>query len=374
MSEELVIQVVHGSAGYESLEEDLRSLAANAERPHPFCSTEWLAAWNKRIGMVYNPVMLTVRDGDGRLVGAWPFVEQVALMGKGLWPMGYHTMDYVDPLCLTQEPALRVRLVEGLAQLLKDYRFIWLPLLRKEFAQDCCRPFFVRKRQPMLFDPGATRHYIRLGEQSMEDLLQESLGSKTRKTLRYTRRRLEEKGLVEYRAWRTRQEVEDFLPDFLRIEDGSWKAEAGVGLFSLLGIREFYQNLLPEMAAQGRVQLSSLLLDGRPMACELGFLMDDTYCLHNTSYLPEFAEHSPGRHLLLENLRRAAEAEKQCFDFMQGNQSYKQKLGTHSEPIYTVSLFQKSFAGRLNRWLIRGLQKSRRAKAKKLQGGTDQDF
>ena len=44
---------------------------------------------------------------------------------------------------------------------------------------------------------------------------------------------------------------------------------------------------------------------------------------------------------------------------MQGHQEYKQRLGTHSEPIYTVSLFQKSFLGKLNKFVIGGIQKRR---------------
>jgi CelD/BcsL family acetyltransferase involved in cellulose biosynthesis len=58
---------------------------------------------------------------------------------------------------------------------------------------------------------------------------------------------------------------------------------------------------------------------------------------------------------------------------MQGDQKYKQKLGTNSEPIYTVSIFQKSFAGRLNHFIIGGIQKRRAAKAMKAKPTKDQD-
>ena len=42
-------------------------------------------------------------------------------------------------------------------------------------------------------------------------------------------------------------------------------------------------------------------------------------------------------------------------------------------PIYTVSLFQKSFAGRLNHFIIGGIQKRRAANAMKAKPGKDQD-
>jgi len=368
-----LIQIVNGKAGLLSLEPEIEQLATQSPQLNPFFAPEWLGAWNSQVGMVYNPVLLTVRAQDGELVGFWPFVEMPAILGKGLWPMGYHMADYLDPLYLHDEPALRVCLIEGLDQLLYDHRFIWLPLLRKEFAQDFLRPYFVRKRQPMLFAPGATRHFIELGEQSVEELLQEALGSKSRKTIRYTRKKLEELGQVEFRAMRGEKEVESFLPEFEHIEDASWKSSKGTGLFHHLGMREFYQQLLPMMAGSGRVQLSALLLNQKPIACELAFLIADNYCLHNTSYIPEYAEYSPGRHLLLENLQRAADDGLKYIDFMQGDQMYKQKLGTSSEPIYTVSLFQKSFVGRLNHFIIGGIQKRRAANAMKAKPGKDQD-
>ena len=373
MPDGYLIQIVNGKAGLISLEPEIEQLAAQAPHLNPFFTPEWLDAWNSQVGMVYNPVLLTVRNRDGELAGFWPFVETPAILGKGLWPMGYHMADYLDPLYLHDEPTLRVCLIEGLDQLLNDHRFIWLPLLRKGFAQDYFRPYFSRKRQPMLFAPGATRHFIEFGEQSVEELLQSALGSKSRKTLRYTRKKLEELGNIEFRVMSTETEVEAFLPDFELIEDASWKSSEGAGLFHHLGMREFYKQLLPMMAGSGRVQLSAILLNKKPIACELAFLMGSNYCLHNTSYIQEYAEYSPGRHLFLENLHRAADEGLKCIDFMQGDQKYKQKLGTNSEPIYTVSLFQKSFAGRLNHFIIGGIQKRRAAKAMKAKPAKDQD-
>ncbi|MBT6957353.1 MAG: GNAT family N-acetyltransferase, partial [Opitutae bacterium] len=256
MPDGYLIQIVNGKAGLASLEPEIEQLAANASHLNPFFAPEWLDAWNSQVGMVYNPVLLTVRNGDGELAGFWPFVEQPAIFGKGLWPMGYHMADYLDPLYLHEEPILRVRLIEGLDQLLNEHRFIWLPLLRKEFAQDYLRPYFARKRQPILFAPGATRHFIEFGEQSVEELLQSALGSKSRKTLRYTRKKMEEMGNLEFRVMSTQADVEKFLPEFELIEDASWKSSEDTGLFHHLGMREFYKQLLPVMAGSGRVQLS----------------------------------------------------------------------------------------------------------------------
>lgn len=363
MSGDYVIQVAKGKAGWSALAPELKVLSASAEVLNPFFSSEWLESWSNQVGLAYNPVLMTVRESSGTLAGFWPFVETPAILGRGLWPMGYHGSDYLDPVALVEDPVLRVSLVEGLRTLLKEYKFIWLPLLRKSFAQDFLRPFFARCRQPMLFAPGATRHYVEFGGCSLDALLEDALGSKSRKTLRYTRRKLEEKGRLDFRTYQSETEVSEFLPEFERVEDASWKASEGQGLFHHLGMREFYAELLPKWAKQGGLQINALFLDGKAIACELAFQNGKDYCLHNTSYVPEFSEFSPGRHLLLDSLQKSLDSGMSRFDFMQGNQEYKQKIGTHSEPVYTVSLFQKSGSGRLNKWIIGGIQK-RRAAAK----------
>ncbi len=359
MSGEYVTQIVKGKAGWSALLPELEELSASAESFNPYFSPEWLDSWSSHVGIAYNPVLLTVREQDGQLSGFWPFVETPAIFGTGLWPMGYHASDYLDPLARKTDPLLLITLVKGLGRLLEEYRFIWLPLLRKAFAQDIFRPFFARCRQPMLFEPGATRHTIELADRKFDELIESSLGPKTRKTLRYTRRKLEGKGSLEITSVASEAEVRDALSQFEQVEDGSWKASKGTGLFHHLGMREFYLGLLPKLASRGSLHLRFLKLDGKAIACEIAFEIGGHYCLHNTSFVNGFDECSPGRHLLLDSIEQSTERGLELFDFMQGHQEYKQRLGTHSEPIYTVSLFQKSFLGKLNKFVIGGIQKRR---------------
>ena len=162
---------------------------------------------------------------------------------------------------------LLITLVKGLGRLLEEYRFIWLPLLRKAFAQDIFLPFFARCRQPMLFEPGATRHTIELADRNFDEpsrvLL---LVQKLERFYVILRRKLEGKGSLEITSVASEAEVREALSQFEQVEDGSWKASKGTGLFHHLGMREFYLELLPKLASRGSLHLRFLKLDGKTIA------------------------------------------------------------------------------------------------------------
>mgnify|MGYP007000038654 len=78
------------------------------------------------------------RSESGGLEGFWPLVERPGLLGsKGLWPFVYDEANYFDPWCT--EAAAPV-LVEGLRQLMNEFTFSWIPLMRNEFWEKFLAP------------------------------------------------------------------------------------------------------------------------------------------------------------------------------------------------------------------------------------------
>lgn len=310
--------------------------------------------------------MILVRTEQGRLDGFWPFVERPGLLGsKGLWPFVYDEANYFDPI--STDEAVGV-LVEGLKSQLKGFLFCWIPLMRNSFWEKILEPetkrssFLTLERSPRkttFVDPSGD-------EPEFDSFLDKQLGAKSRKSLRYDRKKLMEQGNLSVETAMSFEEVRSIMPTTCMVEVRSWKSKEGAGLYSIRGKRGFFFELFPELARSGRVRISVMRLNEQPIAWQVDLLDDGYLGLHHLAFDQAFGKYSPGKQLLLENLKWAWE-EGRLIDFLPGNFDYKDKLSTRSEPVRELHWFKKSFRGylavKLIKWNMR-VQKKIRDKAK----------
>jgi len=258
--------------------------------------------------------------------------------------------DFFDPLYDGHPDTLQA-LVDALEATLDVYAFVWLPLVRSEFF-----------REEIAWQPGdnARSRVIRIREQnpfllvegSFADWFESHTSPKARKTLRWQRRQLEEKGAVAFHRWAQPDDLRDGLRICAGIERKSWKGQQRRGIFSDPQFRAFYQKLLPELAAAGRLEVSALSVDGYYIAYEVGLReAGGWYGMHNIAFLPEYAPYSPGKHLLLHTIEEAFASDTKRYDFLQGDFEYKKRYATHETTLHDVSLFAPGLAGRIVRSL-----------------------
>ena len=62
---------------------------------------------------------------------------------------------------------------------------------------------------------------------------------------------------------------------------------------------------------------------------------------------------------MLHCLKESINENRTIFDFMIGDQEYKQKFATHSEPLPAFHIFQRSIKGWVNRKAIEANMKAR---------------
>ncbi|MBC8245291.1 MAG: GNAT family N-acetyltransferase [Verrucomicrobia bacterium] len=346
--------VLHGFNPLEALEGEWRKLFNQAESPNPFFSAEWVFTWlNHRGGRVF-PVTLIVRDDDERLVAAWPFFEYAAIGGRGLWVGLSDIADCLEPLLIRHDETLLKTVFEALGQLLADYRFIWIPLLRGQWVRDHLEPALGTYPNLPIIRNRAPNHYVDLTAQSdFESYLNGAVGAKTRKSLRYDTRQLEQLGQAEYVTYRTPDDLLRFEVEMRSIEKVSWKGRQRVGHLTGIGSGDFFHELLPKLMALGQAEITALRLNEMAIAFEIAIRHSGYYGFFHIAYLPDHHKYAPGKQLMLHNIERAMREGCTEFDFMQGGHDYKQKFCTGSRELMDAFLCQRSFAGRLNYWLSR---------------------
>lgn len=122
-------------------------------------------------------------------------------------------------------------------------------------------------------------------------------------------RRLRELGTLSYRRVEAASEVEVWSSEFLRLEGSGWKGVTGGGAMANRNDDSmFFKEMLRAGFAEGRIWLTSLFLDERPIAMRVSLLTGAEGFIFKIAYDEAYAKYSPGMLLEIDALRRAFES------------------------------------------------------------------
>ena len=127
---------------------------------------------------------------------------------------------------------------------------------------------------------------------------------------------------------------EDFIRDAAHVASQTYQVAIGAGF----GDTSFWRTVLHSMAEHGLFRSYLLIAGERPIAFQVGCVVDNVYCLFQMGYLPEYHDLSPGSVLhcrVLEDLRSIGIEE---IDYGFGDSSFKRIYGTHAWDEVTLHL------------------------------------
>jgi CelD/BcsL family acetyltransferase involved in cellulose biosynthesis len=90
---------------------------------------------------------------------------------------------------------------------------------------------------------------------------------------------------------------------------------------------QFFQQITAVLHQKGWVQLSFLTMNGERVATYLNFDYLGHILVYNSGLMPSHGDLSPGIVLLAYNIRHAIETGHKIYDFLQGNEAYKYRMG-----------------------------------------------
>jgi len=336
------------------LEEEFSALYASLSCPNVYFSPEWIFTWLESLGRRHEVFFVTARL-EGRLTGVWPFFEyRLPVFGKGLLPAGAQAADLFDPVGI---PEAMEPMVEALAAAMPEFRFVWLPLLSRSFAEEVLRPCMGRMRMPNLLRWRTPRFLVEFDRfENFPVYLETVFGPKTRQSLRRKARRLSDEGKVEMRVLEDAEEIRLWFPKMVEVESRCWKARTGDGIFQRSELRAFYKMLLERLLELDQARVAVLTVNGQLLAYEVGFLGGDSYGMHSTVFDEDFAPYSPGRLLMLFSMQTCFEEGRRVYDFLQNDAEFKRQLATRESQMWDWILLPRTISGRLSRMVLQGVQ------------------
>ncbi len=159
------------------------------------------------------------------------------------------------------------------------------------------------------------------------------LRKKDRHELRRKLRRLEAAGEIRQIEFRSPEDVEAAMGDFMRLHRMSTPDK---NEFMTPKREQFFTRVAIDLARENSTRLCFLEVNGENVATSLSFVCRDVRYLYNSGYNPAQSELSVGllNHALA--IKTSIEEGHRVFDFMRGSESYKYHLGGIDRQIFAL--------------------------------------
>lgn len=326
-----------------SLEEAWSELEEQSSSATIFQSLSWTRAWWNAFGKHLSLATVVVRDGNG-ILGILPLLRS----GGQLRFVGTPGADYCDCLCI-EEIAPEV-IATALRALLKldDWKTCRLANLRDEsqFARHAGQlPKDVSEHFTLA--PTAIRSALVLGEERDKWIA----AMRRKPALKRHLNKLYRSGPVRFRHVETREEAHKLLHTLFQHHIYRRAMAGEYSQFLSPDWREFYRALVDELDLRNQLRFSVLELDGKPVACHLGFEKHRTLVLYKPTFDIDAWELSPGDVLLSELLGYASERKLEEVDFTIGSEQYKEHFTNDSRDIYCGFLDRTPVRATLRRFV-----------------------
>ena len=136
------------------------------------------------------------------------------------------------------------------------------------------------------------RSYLPLADCG-ENYLSEHLSSKRLAKFRRQKRRLAEKGTLEWRCLKGVEVDSQCINEFLKLEDAGWKGKQCSSLLSNDENTRFFTEMTRGFASTGQTLFTEFRLDDKPIAMICSYVSGDTLFNYKLGWDPEYAKFSP---------------------------------------------------------------------------------
>jgi CelD/BcsL family acetyltransferase involved in cellulose biosynthesis len=332
-------EVISQLSPQDRLAEEWSDLADGCARATVFQTPEWLATWWSAIGSRTGGrslYIVTIRDG-GKLVGLAPLMLTgwYVLPIKRLSFLGMGVTDYNDVIA---EEGREDEVCEALFAFLSK-RADWHVLDFRELRDGGLlrdRPpspslGFAYSDWPLEACPYLALPNDVAPEERWPRLLA-GYSKKTRSNIGYYERNLQRAFRVETVVISDEEQVAESLQSLFELHRRRWNRRWLPGVFATERVRSFHIAAARRLLLTGKLRLHVMRLDDEVQAALYAFAYHDRTCYYQGGFEPELARYSLGSVLIANAVKLATEEGFATFDFLRGNEEYKERWtgGVHA--------------------------------------------
>ena len=353
-SPEYLLTQVTDEQALDTLREQWPALATQHRYPSAFLTHQWLdAAWqwqspDTRLRLV------TARPGD-RLIAACPFVarrrHRYGITFRALEFLSVPDTQECDILCIRDhESDFASSLADLLVTGLTDWDLISLNLLREDaYALQILPDVLTKAGLHTSIDKVASNPSVPLNS-SWQDYYR-TRSRRLKKGNNLIANRLQRKYQdIQIRHFRPGTDDQDTIhrcvEQLTDLSASSWKGRGTQNTFDQPGPRRFLKRLMQRMPEINGLSIWLLELDSTPVASELQLSHEGTISALRSDFRQELGKDSPGTYLNWKLLERMFDTDNQVYRMGPGSNAYKARWSVQDLPLYRLTVFNNTLAGR----------------------------
>ena len=318
------------SETFDTLTDYWSASTGNLYWSSPFILPAWLRVWWQNFGAGNELHLVSIRDSE-RVFGVAPLQvkgDTASIVG------GENVCDYLDFVITPgKENEFFNVLLDDLKQK-KSIRELDLGLVRPD-SLVITRLADIARNRGMAVTIQQVDVSYEMDLLSTWDSYLEILNTKQRHEVRRKLRRLSEAGDVRYSLLKDRNELENSFEHFMQLFSLAREDKAS---FMTSEMASFFYSLAAATTDIGILRIGMLEFKGQPVAAVMCFDYNNRLYLYNSGFNPEYESLSVGLNSKVLCIKESIGEAKSRFEFLKGNEVYKQRLGGKEIPLYRCEI------------------------------------
>lgn len=305
------------------LQREWGRLALQMERPEAFYTCEWALAVQSAYQVSLKPLLLLGYEAE-RLVGVASLATDAA--ERHISFLAATTGDYCEFLSLPNRRAEFVDAVFAELGKMKATSVALANLPADSASPDAVRVAARRHGFHVYLRPAYLCAQVELGSGEQRQALKTSL--ETKKKLRRYLREMEREGPVRFSHLHSWEEIQAVLPAFADAHVARFRATQRSSSLATPERRRFLEELARRFSGTDIVTLSSLMVNGQPVAWNYGFQFRGSWFWYQPTFDSRWEASSPGYCLLARIVIEACDRDDMNrVDLGLGAEGYKERFG-----------------------------------------------
>ncbi len=285
-------------ADLQSISAEWRELAARALEPNVFYEPAFALAAAPVFGRGVGALLVWSGAGPRKLLGFFPARIETRRYGVKLPVLVGWSFPYAPfGVPLIEREAAEPVIAAALAHLAAAENLpglLLLPFVSENGPFATVLEAIMRRAQMPAADFNRHHRALLAPDADRSHYLEGALSARRHKELRRIGRRLAEAGALMFSVATEPSAVGAAVDDFLAVEASGWKGRAGTAATADEALRRFLRTAMEGLAADGKVAVNRILLDGGPIAAAIRLRSGRAAWFWKIAYDESFARFSPG--------------------------------------------------------------------------------
>ena len=287
-----------GLADLQSISDEWRELAAHALEPNVFYEPAFALAAAPVFGRGVGALLVWSGADPRKLLGFFPARVETRRYGIKLPVLVGWSFPYAPfGVPLIEREAAEPVIAAALAHLAAADNLpglLLLPFVSESGPFATALEAIMRRAQMPAADFNRHRRALLAPDADRSHYLEQALSARRHKELRRIGRRLADLGALMFSVATEPSAVGAAVDDFLAVEASGWKGRAGTAATGDEALCRFLRTAMEGLAADGKVAVNRILLDGRPIAAAIRLRSGRAAWFWKIAYDESFARFSPG--------------------------------------------------------------------------------